>query len=94
VANVKKISVGYTESGITAYCIIRREADGYLLDDDADGNFASSPTDPYVLMIEDSTIKGLYELSESRQVWDDGKYTIFAYPAMMPCMYVRILKFQ
>lgn len=80
-ANVKKISVAYTETGITVYCIIRREADDYLLND-ADGNFAdpSGPVaDPYVLMTENSIIKGLYELSESRQEWDDGKYIVMAY---------------
>jgi hypothetical protein len=74
----KEIKIGYTETGITAYCIIKREADGFLLDD-ADGAFVNAPADPYLSLSEHGTIKGLYEVSESRTVWNDGRYSILAY---------------
>lgn len=77
-ANAKKITLDYSQTGITAYCIIRREADGYLLND-ATGSFASAPADPYISMTEDGTIKGRYEKSESRSAWNDGRYTIVVY---------------
>lgn len=77
-ANTKKITLDYSQTGITAYCIIRREADGYLLND-ATGSFASAPADPYISMTEDGTIKGRYEKSESRSAWDDGLYTVAVY---------------
>lgn len=77
-ANIKKVLLGYTESGITVYCMVRRDADSYRLDD-ADGNFTASPADPYLSLTEDSVIKGLYEVSESRQVWSNGIYLITSY---------------
>lgn len=77
-AQVKKITLDYAESGRTVYCIIRREADAYRLND-ADGAFASAPADPYITMSEDSVIKGRYELSESRTAWNDGKYSVAIY---------------
>lgn len=77
-ANVKKITHLWNATALTLYCIIRREADGYLLND-ADGAYASAPADPYISMAEDATIKGMYELSESRAAWDDGKYSIVVY---------------
>lgn len=77
-ANVKKIIVPWSATGIIVYGIIRREVDGYLLND-ADGAFANAPADPYVTIAEHGTIKGQYELSESRTVWTDGRYTIVAY---------------
>lgn len=77
-ANVKKILHPWSVTGLTVYCIVRREVDGYLLDD-ADGSFAVSPADPYVSLIENGTIKGLYEKSESRTVWNNGKYIIAIY---------------
>jgi len=73
----KKITVG-TQSAETVYCIIRRESDGYLLDD-ATGSFGAAPADPYVSLTEHSVIKGMYEKSESRSVWTDGFYTVTAY---------------
>ncbi len=77
-ALVKKISQPWSETGKTVYCIIRIEADGYYLND-ADGAFANAPADPYVALTEDGTIKGLYELSESRTAWADGDYFVFVY---------------
>jgi hypothetical protein len=77
-ANIKKITHLWNVTGLTVYCIIRRDADGYLLND-ADGAFASGPADPYVSLAEDATIKGMYELSESRSVWDNGKYSVVVY---------------
>lgn len=74
----KKITLDWSEINKTIYSMIRREADSYLLDD-GDGNFAVSPVDPYLSLTEDSIIRGRYEVLESRQVWDDGSYTIVAY---------------
>lgn len=65
-------------TGATVYAIIRREVDGYLLND-ADGAFASAPADPYLSLAEDATIKGLYEVAEARTVWNTGEYRVFLY---------------
>jgi hypothetical protein len=77
-ANVKKLGTTKVVTGSTVYCIIRREADLFLLDD-ADGAFAAFPTDPYLSLAEDSVIKGLYEVSESRMAWEPGRYKVFFY---------------
>lgn len=77
-ANVKKILHPWSATGLTVYSIIRREADGYLLND-ADGAFANAPADPYISLTENGTIKGLYEKSESRTAWNDGLYVIAIY---------------
>ncbi len=77
-ANIKKLTLDWSETGITVYCIVRREVDLFLLDD-ADGTFAASPADPYLSLTEDSVIYGRYEVSESRQVWDNGSYTVICY---------------
>jgi len=78
-ANVKKIGTSKIVPGNIVYCIVRREADGFRLDD-ADGlTFAAAPADPYVSLTEDSVIKGLYEVSESRVAWNDGRYKVFIY---------------
>ena len=76
--NAKKIISDWSETAKTVYCIIRREADGYLLDD-ADGTFGAAPADPYLSLAEDATIKGRYEASEARTAWNDGRYTIAVY---------------
>ena len=76
--NVKRITLDWSETGITVYCIIRRETDGFRLND-ADGGFAVNPADPYLSLIEDTVIKGRYEVSESRQVWNDDNYTSSIY---------------
>ncbi len=65
-------------TGSTIYCIIRRETDNFLLND-ADGSFAASPADPYLSLNENTIIKGIYEITESRQPWNAGNYTIFSY---------------
>lgn len=77
-ANVKKLSTAKIVTGSTVYCIIRREVDGYYLND-ADGAFANAPADPYDELTEDGTIKGLYEISESRTAWEPGWYKVFFY---------------
>ncbi len=74
----KKITLDWSETGKTVYAIVRREADGYRLND-ADGTFGAAPADPYLSLAEDSTIKGRYEASEGRTVWTDGRYTIAVY---------------
>jgi len=75
-ANVKKLSTTKIVTGATVYCIIRREVDGYYLND-ADGAFANAPADPFDELAEDATIKGLYEISESRTAWEPGFYKVF-----------------
>lgn len=74
----KIIILDWSETGKTVYAIVRREVDSFRLDD-ADGSFAASPADPYLSLTEDSVIKGRYEVSESRTVWDDGDYTAAIY---------------
>lgn len=77
-ANTKKISALYNVSGATLYCIVRRVIDGYYLNDN-DGDFAEAPVDKYIALTESAILKGVYELSESRKVWNDGTYSIFIY---------------
>ena len=74
----KKIILDWSETAKTVYAIIRREADGYRMND-ADGTFGAAPADPYLTLAEDSVIKGRYEASESRTVWNDGRYTFAVY---------------
>lgn len=76
--NIKWLSALWIETGKTMYTIIRREADGYLLND-ADGAFVNAPADPYLTLPEHATIKGLYEVAESRAAWNDGRYTFVVY---------------
>lgn len=76
-ANVKKI-VAQGATGQTVYSIIKRESDGYLLSS-VDGTFINNPASPYEYLTEHSTIKGQYEVLESRSVWTDGKYIVAAY---------------
>jgi hypothetical protein len=77
--NVKHINIAWSATGLTVYAIIIRELDGYLLDDADGGVFADAPADPYVALTENATLKGHYELSESRQPWDDGWYLALVY---------------
>lgn len=78
-AQNKRISVDTAEgAGLTVYAVVRREADGWLLND-GDGGFAQAPADPFVALAEDAVIRGRYETDEGRSLWDDGLYTIVAY---------------
>ena len=77
-ANVKLLATSRIATAQTVYCIVRRESDGYLLND-SDGAFAAAPSDPYVSMTEHGTIKGLYEKSESRTAWEPDQYTVYIY---------------
>lgn len=76
-AAAKKVS-GIRATGATVYAVVRREADGFRMND-ADGSFASNPADPYLALAEDAVIAGLYEVSESRTVWPNGAYMVFLY---------------
>lgn len=76
-AAAKKLSV-FRATGATVYAIVRREADSFRLND-ADGSFAVAPADPYLVLVEDAVVKGLYEVSESRTVWSNGAYMAFFY---------------
>jgi hypothetical protein len=67
-----------SDTGATVYGIVARETDMYLLND-ADGSFAAAPADPYLSLTEHGTIKGLYQASESRIAWDDGRYLVVYY---------------
>lgn len=77
-ANNKQIIMDYATTGLVVYCTVRREADDYMLDD-ADGTFTDEPADYYIAMPESQTTEGRYELDESRQVWDNGLYTVCIY---------------
>ena len=77
-AENKRITLDWDATGLTVYCIIRREIDDFRMDD-ADGSFAETPADPYVSMTEDAVIKGRYELDESRTVWTAGRYSVAIY---------------
>lgn len=71
----KQLKIGHTETAITVYCIITRDADGYYLQsvDDSFGAVVSYPS-----MTEDATRKGLY-IKSSAPAWSDGGYTVLAY---------------
>lgn len=75
--NVKKF-IGYDTTAKTVYGIIERQIDLYRLDD-ADGSFVAAPIDPYVSFSEHSILKGEYDLSESRTIWNDGLYKCTVY---------------
>ena len=77
-AENKRITLDWDATGLTVYCIIRRETDDFRMDD-SDGSFAASPVDPYVSLTEDAVIKGRYELDESRTVWGDDRYSVAIY---------------
>ena len=77
-ANIKKLSTTKIPSGCTAYCIVRRETDGYLLSGD-DGTFVAAPSNMKLRLVEDTNIPGLYEIPESRVAWSDGRYKAFIY---------------
>lgn len=68
----------YSTTGLTVYCVVRREADDYLLDG-LDGSFSLSPSDYCIEMTENAITSGRYELDESRQVWNNGLYTVCIY---------------
>lgn len=68
-----------TTTAANVYAIARRLSDSFLLDD-ADGVFKTgTPADPYISLAENAVEKGVYELSESRTVWADGRYRITFY---------------
>lgn len=73
-----KTLLALSDTGQTLYVVIRRGVDGYFLND-ADGAFAAAPSDRYLSLTEDGTVKGLYTVAESRTVWDDGSYAILLY---------------
>lgn len=75
---MKRLIINYSETNIVVYCIVRREADNYRLDD-SNGSFSVNPADPYLALAEDAVIKGHYEVNENRTVWNDGLYTISFY---------------
>lgn len=77
-ANIKRLTIDWSETGLTVYAIVRRETDDFRLDD-ADGSFAVSPADPYLSLTEDTVIKGRYEVDENRQAWNDGQYGLAIY---------------
>ena len=69
----KNIQFDYFDKNLSLYLIISFERDQYLLDN-TDGVFRLSPADPYIIMTENSIVKGLYELNENRTLWEDGNY--------------------
>src|SRR4051794_13753463 len=67
-----------TTTAANVYVIVRRLVDNYQLDDNT-GAFAIAPADPYISLTENALEKGVYEVSESRSVWDDGRYRVSFY---------------
>lgn len=65
-------------SGISVYVISRRRSDKYLFDADS-GTFVLNTLNPFVTLIEDAIIRGLYEHSENRSVWGNCEVTNFYY---------------
>jgi hypothetical protein len=65
------------------YCFIQRAVDGYILENSASaghtlGEFysQSTVTDKKILLIENPNMPGVYEGSENRVAFDDGKYIV------------------
>lgn len=77
-ANTKTFILDWNTTGLTSYGIFVRAVDEFQLND-ADGDFASAPADPYISFTEDSVLKGRYQLDESRVAWNDGTYTYAVY---------------
>ncbi len=73
-----KVIEAVADTGQTLYAVIRREADGYYMND-ADGSFAAAPADYFLTLSEHATVKGFYSASESRATWNDGLYTFIPY---------------
>lgn len=66
-------------TGRTVYCMVKRLADGFYLNDGTGGFVSPAPADPYIAMAEDGTLKGVYSLSESRAAWNNGLYRLAFY---------------
>ena len=77
-ANDKNITLLVADRNLTVYCMVRRNADNYFLDN-TDGEFRAVSVDPYIYLTENSTVSGFYELAESRAAWEDGEYDVFIY---------------
>ena len=74
----KNIIMQYPESGIALYCLIRQETSGFLFDN-SDGDFRPTPVDLFLPLTEHTVIKGMYEVSENRRIWTDGRYVVVCY---------------
>lgn len=77
-AKTKKFSFFLQTSGLTVYAVVIQLDTGYYLDD-ADGNFAAAPADPYQEVTESATLAGRYTYNESRYAWANGAYEILCY---------------
>jgi hypothetical protein len=77
-ALTKTISVTWHETGASLYCIVRRLADSFYLND-ANGAFAAAPADSYLALMEDVTTPTLYTKAEARTVWPNGFYEVLVY---------------
>ena len=79
-ANLKKMNFASNTVG-TYYCVVRRDLDGWIMDS-TDGIFYADPAAKFNTLAEDPVISKLYIFTESRQVWNDGFYQVFAYLQM------------
>lgn len=77
-AAVKKLGVAGIATASTVYAVVRREVDGYYLND-ASGAFAAAPVDKFLALTENAVLYELYETTESRTVWDNGVYSAIFY---------------
>jgi len=80
-ANIKKLTFPYSQTGLTTVCIILKQmATGYFLDH-VDGVYRAVPANPYIPLPELATPEqGTYERNENRSVWSDGLYRGLVYP--------------
>lgn len=77
-AKPKQIVLNYSASGLTVYCIVQRNIDGFLLSN-LSGSFEMAPADYNLAMTENGVISGRYELTESRSIWQNGLYSVAIY---------------
>lgn len=77
-ALTKRFAFDRPEYGITVYGMIVRESDQYILDY-TDGSFGATPDNPYCPFTAHAVILGRYSFEESREIWQDGYYTVIAY---------------
>lgn len=63
----------------TVYAIVKRLGDGYYLNDASGAFVTPAPADPYVALIEDAILKGVYAFSEARAAWSNGLHRIAFY---------------
>lgn len=82
-SNVKKFTLDWNATGLTAYMILRRESDSYRMNASTGAFDIASPTTAgaYNTMTEDGGIKGRYEFLTNAgwTLFNDGRYVSAIY---------------